>query len=131
MTAYHLLVIVGLVLVLVVANGAAFALFALDKHRAETGGWRVAEATLLMVALLGGSIGAKVAQRRFRHKTRKEPFRTQLNVICVIQAVAVSSLVLVPGPRAQALAAFDSMADGFPRIAPATAAMPVRFGPGS
>jgi len=130
-TAYHLLVLVGLVLALVVANGAAFALFALDKHRAETGGWRVAEATLLTVALLGGSMGAKVAQRRLRHKTRKEPFRTRLNLICVIHAAVVLSFALVPGPRTQALAAIDGVADGLARIAPATAAMPVRFGPGS
>jgi uncharacterized membrane protein YsdA (DUF1294 family) len=60
--------------------------FALDKRRAIHGGWRVRESTLLGLALLGGSPGAIWARRRFRHKTRKRPFTTRLDVIAMVQA---------------------------------------------
>jgi uncharacterized membrane protein YsdA (DUF1294 family) len=56
-------------------------MFRLDKDRAIRGEWRVSETTLLTLAFLGGWFGAKAAQRRFRHKTRKQPFRIFLNLI--------------------------------------------------
>lgn len=57
-----------------------------DKARAMNGGWRVPEGHLLALALIGGSPGALLARKVFRHKTRKEPFSTQLQVITVLQA---------------------------------------------
>ncbi len=54
----------------------AFAMYRADKTAAERGAWRVPEANLHAVALLGGWPGALVARRVFRHKTRKQPFRT-------------------------------------------------------
>lgn len=78
---------------LVAANVAAFVAFGLDKRRARDGGRRIPEKTLLMLALLGGSPGAKIAQRRFRHKTRKQPFRTLLNLIVVAQLLLVAVLL--------------------------------------
>ena len=65
-------------------NGLAFFMFRIDKDRAIQGEWRVSETTLLTLALFGGWFGAKAAQRRFRHKTRKEPFCTILNMIPVL-----------------------------------------------
>jgi uncharacterized membrane protein YsdA (DUF1294 family) len=42
--------------------------------------------TLLALALFGGSPGALWARRRFRHKTRKQPFATQLDLIAMVHA---------------------------------------------
>jgi uncharacterized membrane protein YsdA (DUF1294 family) len=67
-----------LALHLVAINLLAFAAFAIDKRRASAGSWRVPEKTLLTIALLGGGLGAVGGQQVFRHKTRKEPFRTIL-----------------------------------------------------
>jgi len=55
---------------------SVFAFFAYrsDKRRAEAGEWRVPEATLHAMALLGGWPGAFLAQRVFRHKTSKLSF---------------------------------------------------------
>jgi uncharacterized membrane protein YsdA (DUF1294 family) len=66
-------------------NVAAFGMFAIDKSAAEQGEWRIGEGTLLLAALIGGCVGAITAQQWLRHKTRKEPFRTTLYGIALLQ----------------------------------------------
>jgi uncharacterized membrane protein YsdA (DUF1294 family) len=56
-----------------------------DKQRAIAGQRRFSEADLLGLALIGGSPGALLARHLFRHKTRKQPFSTQLFVIIALQ----------------------------------------------
>ena len=73
-------------------NTASFLAFAWDKHCARNGLWRVSEQTLLTIAAIGGTIGAFVAASRLRHKTVKEPFRTNLRLIAAIQAIALIAL---------------------------------------
>ncbi len=53
----------------------AFAMYRADKTAAERGAWRIPEANLHFVDLVGGWPGGLVARRVFRHKTRKQPFR--------------------------------------------------------
>lgn len=53
----------------------AFLLYGLDKRAATRGGWRTSEARLHLFELLGGWPGALLAQRVFRHKTRKAEFQ--------------------------------------------------------
>lgn len=65
-----------------------------DKQRAKAGERRIPEADLLGLALMGGSPGALLARRLFRHKTRKEPFSTMLFVIVVLQVGAVIGLTI-------------------------------------
>lgn len=78
---------------LAVVNLLAFALFSQDKRAAVAGRRRIPERTLLGLAAVGGSLGAVAAQQLLRHKTRKEPFRTLLDLILVAQVVA--ALVLL------------------------------------
>jgi len=70
----------------------------LDKRAAQNGGWRVAERTLLLWAFLGGAIGGKLAQTLVRHKTRKQPFATLLNLALACNVV-LGGLLLVPSLR--------------------------------
>lgn len=65
-----------------------------DKQRAIAGERRIAESDLLVLALAGGSPGALLARRLFRHKTRKQPFSTRLFLIAAIQAGAAAGLIL-------------------------------------
>ncbi|MGH1415038.1 MAG: DUF1294 domain-containing protein [Pelagimonas sp.] len=81
-----------------VINVAAFLAFWVDKRRAKTHEWRIPEKTLLGLAVAGGSPGAKLAQIRLRHKTRKQPFATLLNLIIGLQLLFAVSL-LFPGGR--------------------------------
>ena len=57
-----------------------------DKQRAIAGERRISEADLLVLASIGGSPGALLARRMFRHKTRKQPFSTRLFLIVAMQA---------------------------------------------
>lgn len=78
-------------------NLLAFCLFGLDKTRARRGR-RVSERTLLTFAAVGGSIGAKIGQRVFRHKTNKQPFAFVLNAICMLH-MALAVLLAMPSSR--------------------------------
>ncbi len=52
----------------------SLSLYRTDKSAAETGQWRISEAMLLGVDLVGGIIGGLIAQAIFRHKTRKPSY---------------------------------------------------------
>ena len=65
-----------------------------DKQRAMNGDRRISEADLLGLAVVGGSPGALLACRLFRHKTRKQPFATQLLGIVFVQAGLLIGLVV-------------------------------------
>ena len=74
----------------VVLNFIAFAAFGLDKAAAENNRRRIAEATLLRCALLGGTPGAYAGRALFRHKTRKQPFCGRLHRIAILQMLAIA-----------------------------------------
>ena len=57
------------------ASVVAGIVYGTDKSAAQRGGWRTPERTLHVLALMGGWPGAVVAQRVFRHKSRKRSFR--------------------------------------------------------
>ncbi|MCE4934477.1 DUF1294 domain-containing protein [Aliivibrio fischeri] len=55
-----------------------YAMYAVDKNAAKKGNWRTPENTLHVLSLLGGWPGALFAQNQFRHKSKKQPFKTIL-----------------------------------------------------
>ncbi len=76
----------GAALWIAIATLLAFAAFGIDKQLARDGSRRIPERTLLLLALFGGTLGAFAGQRMFPHKTQKEPFRSLLIAIAVLQA---------------------------------------------
>lgn len=115
-------------LLLIAVNLATYVAYGHDKAQSQSGGWRIRESTLLGLAFLGGSPAAKLAQRNFRHKTRKQPFAGSLNAIvflhCAI-ALALVAHVLAGGEFPQIhWPDFDATGE-------TARPMPKRFGPGS
>ncbi len=54
-------------------NLITFAVFGYDKYLARTNRHRISEKNLLILGLMGGSVGAIFAQKIFRHKSQKYP----------------------------------------------------------
>ena len=70
---------------LLVVTAVTFAVYGWDKLCAKRGVWRVPEKILLLLALLGGSVGALAAMAIFRHKTRHLKFRYGVPLILILQ----------------------------------------------
>ncbi len=71
---------------LVAINVVTFAVYGIDKRRARRGAWRVPEKTLFLLPLLGGSLGALLGMRVFRHKTKHWYFVWGIPAILLVQA---------------------------------------------
>ena len=75
---------------LLAINIATFFLYGIDKYKAKKGRWRISEATLLLMAVIGGSIGAWAGMRLWHHKTMHKKFKYGIPIIIIIQvALAV------------------------------------------
>ena len=75
---------------LLAVNIATFFLYGIDKYKARKGRWRISEATLLMMAFIGGSIGAWSGMRLWHHKTMHKKFKYGIPIIIILQvAIAV------------------------------------------
>ncbi len=72
---------------LLVINIVAFFAFGTDKWKAKKGKWRIPESTLMLLALVGGSIGAWCGMRVWHHKTMHAKFRYGLPAIFIAQVI--------------------------------------------
>ena len=66
---------------LLAINVATLITFGIDKLKAKRAKWRIPEATLLMMAAVGGSVGAWAGMKLWHHKTRHKKFRYGIPVI--------------------------------------------------
>ena len=76
-----------MVIYLIVMNAAAFLVMLADKNRAKKKLWRVPEAALFTLALLGGSLGIWAGMYLARHKTRHGKFVLGIPLILIMQIV--------------------------------------------
>ena len=58
-----------IVYILICINIVTFVVYGIDKWKAKQGSWRISEATLLSLAVIGGSIGALLGMKVWHHKT--------------------------------------------------------------
>ena len=72
---------------LLAINALSFSLYGIDKYKAKKNQWRISEATLLMMAVIGGSIGAWAGMRLWHHKTMHKKFKYGIPVIIILQVV--------------------------------------------
>lgn len=77
-----------------VINLIAFVMYGLDKRYAKKGKWRIPEINLLTVAALYGALGAFLAMRLFRHKTKHLKFTITVPFLLILQ-IAFAVVVLV------------------------------------
>ena len=73
------------IIYVVLINVCAFFMYGVDKWNAKHELRRIPEKTLLGIAMLGGSVGAYVGMKLFRHKTRKPKFYIGIPIIFAVQ----------------------------------------------
>ena len=67
-------------------NVITFIVYGIDKLKAKKGKWRIPESTLLLLAIVGGSIGAWCGVKVWHHKTMHKKFRYGIPLIMAMQA---------------------------------------------
>ena len=70
---------------LMIVNVLSFIVYGIDKLKAKRGKWRISETSLLLLALMGGSVGAWAGIRVWHHKTLHKKFKYGIPLIMAIQ----------------------------------------------
>lgn len=78
-----------LYLYLIAINIIGLIMMGVDKSKAKNHQWRIPEKTLILVAVIGGSLGSIIGMHTFRHKTKHAKFYIGLPLILIIQVVCV------------------------------------------
>ena len=79
---------------LVIINVVTFFMYGIDKWKAKHTKWRIPEATLLGMAVIGGSIGAWLGMKVWHHKTLHKKFKFGVPAIIIIQLLIIGYLTL-------------------------------------
>ena len=85
-----------LIIYLLVMNILGFLLMGIDKYKAKKRAFRIPEATLFTVALIGGSIGTTLGMFTFHHKTRHWYFLYGMPAILILQLAIAFLLFQLP-----------------------------------
>lgn len=75
---------------LIVINVVTFLVYGIDKWKAKQSKWRISEATLLLLAIIGGSVGAWLGMKTWHHKTMHKKFKYGLPLILLAQIALIA-----------------------------------------
>ena len=89
-------VILVLLCYILLVNLLGFYAMYTDKLRAKKRAFRIPEATLFTIAVIGGSIGSIAGMHTFRHKTKHWYFVYGMPMILILQIIAVIGLLIAP-----------------------------------
>ena len=79
-----------IIIYLIAINVVTFFLYGIDKWKAKRSKWRIPEATLLGLAVIGGSIGAWLGMKVWHHKTQHKKFKYGLPLILLAQIALIA-----------------------------------------
>ena len=79
--------------ILLALNLITFIIYGIDKFKAKKAKWRISEATLILLAVIGGSIGAWLGLQVWRHKTQHKKFFIGIPMILTLQVIATVYLL--------------------------------------
>ena len=78
---------------LLAINGITFFTYVIDKWKAKRSKWRIPESTLLVMAVIGGSVGAWLGMKVWHHKTMHKKFKYGVPAIFFIQVALVGYVI--------------------------------------
>ena len=87
-----------LMIYLAAVNVVTFFMYGIDKLKAKRSKWRISEAALLWMAVIGGSIGAWLGIKIWHHKTMHKKFKYGVPAIIILQ-IAALPMLLAGQPR--------------------------------
>lgn len=70
-------------------NVITFVIYGIDKWKAKKNKWRIAESTLLTLAVIGGSVGAWIGMKTWHHKSLHKKFRYGVPFILIVQLALI------------------------------------------
>ena len=79
---------------LAVINVVTFFMYGIDKWKAKKSKWRLREAALLGLAVLGGSIGAWLGMQVWHHKTQHKKFKYGVPAIIIVQLALIVYFII-------------------------------------
>ena len=79
---------------MLVVSAITYGMYAHDKQRAVSQGWRVPESSLHLGELLGGWPGAFLARRRLRHKCSKPGYQVVFWAIVLLHQIVAVDVIL-------------------------------------
>ncbi len=88
-----ILTVKNIIIYLLCVNLISFLTMFIDKQKAKKGSWRIKESTLLILALIGGSIGGIAGMYIFHHKTKKARFYIGMPAMLVLQIMLVIAVI--------------------------------------
>ena len=83
-------ILVSSVIYLAVINVVTCFMYGIDKWKAKKSKWRIPETTLLLMAVIGGSLGAWLGMKVWHHKTLHKKFRYGVPIIIIVQLALIS-----------------------------------------
>lgn len=84
----------NVIIYLLAINLIGLLIMYIDKRKAKYGRWRIPEKTLLIIALLGGSIGTIGGMYLFRHKTQKLKFTLGFPTILISEIIVITYFLI-------------------------------------
>lgn len=75
---------------LLIINITSFYGMYIDKKKAINHEYRISENTLIILSLVGGSLGMLLGMYRFHHKTQKNKFKIGVPIILILQILILT-----------------------------------------
>lgn len=82
-----------IIIYLLIINITTFFTYGIDKWKAKKSKWRIREASLLALAVLGGSIGAWLGMKVWHHKTMHKKFKYGVPAILILQLALLAYII--------------------------------------
>jgi uncharacterized membrane protein YsdA (DUF1294 family) len=76
-------------------NFITFIVYGIDKYKARKGKWRISENSLLLLAVIGGSIGAWLGIKIWHHKTMHKKFCYGIPLVILVQVAILTYFFLI------------------------------------